>query len=223
MTEPDFGSDVASMNMPAVRTAGGWLLSGTKTWCTFAGKAGVLLVLARTNPEAKGHKRLSLFLVEKPTFDGHEFEFVQPQGGRMTGRAISTIGYRGMHSFEVNFENVFVPDANLIGGEAGLGKGFYAMMAGFGGGRIQTAARAVGVMQAAFEKGVSYALERKVFGKAIADYQLTRVKLARMAASLAASRQFTYAVARLMDQGQGQMEASLVKFFTCKAGGRRGP
>jgi (2S)-methylsuccinyl-CoA dehydrogenase len=121
-----------------------------------------------------------------------------------------------MHSFDVFFDNFFVPDANLLGGPDGEGKGFYFTMAGFAGGRIQTAARAVGIMQAAFEQAVSYAKERVVFGHPIGDYQLTQVKLARMAAYLSASRQFTYAVGRLMDEGKGDMEASMVKFFTCK-------
>jgi (2S)-methylsuccinyl-CoA dehydrogenase len=217
VTEPNYGSDVAGMKCKATRTEGGWLIDGAKTWCTFAGKAGVLLVLARTNPDpALGHRGLSMFLVEKPSSDGHEFEHKQEGGGVITGRAIPTIGYRGMHSYDVFFDNYFVPDANLLGGPEGEGKGFYYTMAGFSGGRIQTAARAVGLMQAAFERAVSYAQERIVFGHPIADYQLTRVKLARMATYLVASRQFTYAVGRLMDQGRGEMEASMVKFFTCK-------
>ncbi len=217
VTEPNYGSDVAGMRCKAVRTEGGWLIDGAKTWCTFGGKAGVLLLLARTDPDAsKGHRGLSMFLVEKPSFDGHEFRHEQEGGGVITGKAIATIGYRGMHSYDVFFDNYFVPDENLLGGSEGEGKGFYFTMAGFAGGRIQTAARAVGLMQAAFEKAVSYANERVVFGKPIAHYQLTQVKLARMAAYLLASRQFTYAVGRLMDEGKGEMEASMVKFFTCK-------
>lgn len=217
VTEPDTGSDVAAMRLKATKCAGGWVLDGAKTWCTMAGKAGLLLVLARSNPDVSlGHKGLSMFLVEKDSYEGHDFEYRQPQGGVLTGRAISTIGYRGMHSYEVFFDHVFVPDDNLVGGPEGEGKGFYFTMAGFAGGRIQTAARAIGVMQAAFEKAVSYAQERKAFGKPIGDFQLTRVKLARMATLLTVSRQFTYAVGRLMDQGQGQMEASMVKLFTCR-------
>ena len=217
VTEPDTGSDVAAMRLKATKCDGGWILDGAKTWCTMAGKAGVLLVLARSNPDSSlGHKGLSMFLVEKDSYDGHDFEYRQPQGGVLTGRAIATIGYRGMHSYEVFFDHVFVPDENLVGGPEGEGKGFYFTMAGFAGGRIQTAARAIGVMQAAFEKAVSYGQERKAFGKPIGDFQLTRVKLARMAMLLTVSRQFTYAVGRLMDQGLGQMEASMVKLFTCR-------
>ncbi|HOE40382.1 MAG TPA: acyl-CoA dehydrogenase family protein [Rhodoferax sp.] len=217
VTEPDTGSDVAAIRLKATKCEGGWHLDGVKTWCTMAGKAGLLLVLARSNPDrAAAHKGLSMFLVEKDSYEGHDFEFRQPQGGVLTGRAISTIGYRGMHSYELFFDHVFVPDENLVGGPEGEGKGFYSTMAGFAGGRIQTAARAIGVMQAAFERAVLYATDRKVFGKAIGEYQLTLVKLARMATLLTVSRQFTYAVGRLMDQGEGQMEASMVKLFTCR-------
>ena len=217
VTEPDTGSDVAAIRLKATKCEGGWHLDGVKTWCTMAGKAGLLLVLARSNPDrAAAHRGLSMFLVEKDSYEGHDFEFRQPQGGVLTGRAISTIGYRGMHSYELFFDHVFVPDENLVGGPEGEGKGFYSTMAGFAGGRIQTAARAIGVMQAAFERAVLYATDRKVFGKAIGEYQLTLVKLARMATLLTVSRQFTYAVGRLMDQGEGQMEASMVKLFTCR-------
>ncbi len=217
VTEPDYGSDVAGVRLKATRTEGGWLLNGAKAWCTFAGKAGLLLVLARTNPDlSASHRGLSTFLLEKPVYDGHDFEFIQDGGGKLSGQAITTIGYRGMHSFNLFFDNVFVPDANLIGGPEGEGKGFYYTMAGFSGGRIQTAARAVGVMQAAFESAISYSQDRVVFKHPIADYQLTQVKLARMAAYLAACRQFTFGVARLMDQGAGDMEASMVKLLASK-------
>ena len=217
VTEPNYGSDVAGVRLKATPVEGGWLLNGAKTWCTFGGKAGVLLVLARTDPDpAQGYKGLSMFLVEKPSSDGHEFEVTPETGGKLTGRAIATIGYRGMHSYELFFDDFFVPAQNMLGGADGQGKGFYYAMAGFAGGRIQTAARAVGVMRAAFERSISYSRERVVFSHPIGDYQLTRAKLARMAAYLAASRQFTYGVARLMDEGAGDMEASGAKIFTCK-------
>ncbi|RLU04155.1 MAG: acyl-CoA dehydrogenase [Ketobacter sp.] len=218
VTEPNFGSDVASMKLKATQVEGGWVLDGEKTWCTFAGRAGVLLTLARTNPDmSSGHKGLTMFLVEKPSFPGHAFAHEQPNGGTITGKAIPTIGYRGMHSFTVFFDNYFVPDSHVLGGAEGIGKGFYYTMAGFAGGRIQTAARATGVMQAAFERALDYSRERVVFGKPIGDYQLTLVKIARMAMLLQVSRQFTYHVARLMDEGKGQMEASLVKLYSCKS------
>lgn len=217
VTEPDTGSDVASVKLRASKCEGGWLLNGNKTWCTMAGKAGVLMTLARTNHEIQPkHKGLTTFLVEKPVYQGHSFDFKQPQGGSLSGKAIATIGYRGMHSFELFFDHFFVPDANVVGEENGIGKGFYFTMAGFEGGRIQTAARATGVMQAAYEAALKYSQERKVFGQAIADYQLSKIKLARMATLTNVCRQFTYQVAQLMDEGKGKMEASLVKLFACK-------
>ncbi len=218
VTEPDYGSDVASLTVSATQTDGGWLISGVKTWCTFAGRANVLMLLARTDPDrSKGHRGLSLFIVPKPQASGHSFEFTDDHGGTMEGRAIPTLGYRGMHSFEIAFDDWFVPDANLIGGTEGLGQGFYMQMSGFENGRAQTAARAVGVMQAAYEEAHSYAAERHVFGKPVADYQLTQVKLGRMAIIIAASRQYAYKVATLMAQGAGSVEASMAKAYVCKA------
>ena len=218
ITEPDCGSDVARVSLKATESDGGWVLNGAKTWCTFAGKSDVLVTLARTdNDLSTGHRGLSLFMVDKPRFAGHEFSHENSNGGRLTGRAIPTIGYRGMHSFDLSFEDFFVPDTALVGSDEGRGRGFYYTMAGFSGGRIQTAARASGVMQAAIEHAVTYAGDRKVFGAPVGNFQLTQVKLARMLAALTASRQFSYAVARMMDDDGGQMEASLVKLFSCRA------
>ena len=153
VTEPDYGSDVASLKTTAVRTPDsdgndGWVINGVKTWCTFGARANVLMLLARTDPDrSKLHKGLSIFIVPKPIGDAHGFMFTQPGGGKMEGRPIDTIGYRGMHSYEIAIENWWVPHANLIGEDDGLGKGFYYQMEGFENGRLQTAARAVGVMQ----------------------------------------------------------------------------
>ena len=226
VTEPDFGSDVAAITTAAARTEGGWLVNGVKTWCTFAARADVLMLLARTDPDrSKAHRGLSLFVVEKPRGDGGGFLFTQDPTsdtrrdppGRMEGRPIDTIGYRGMHSYEIAFENWFVPTANLVGGEDGVGRGFYLQMAGFENGRLQTAARAVGVMQAAYEAAFEYAANRVVFGQPIADYQLTRVKLTRMAVLIQIARQFAYQVARLMATGEGTLEASMLKAYVCRA------
>ena len=218
VTEPDFGSDVAAITTLATPTEGGWLISGVKTWCTFGARADALMLLARTDPDrTKAHRGLSLFVVPKPRGEGHGFQFTQDGGGRMEGRPIDTIGYRGMHSYEIAFDGWFVDGANLVGGDDGLGKGFYLQMAGFENGRLQTAARAIGVMQAAYEDARQYALDRSVFGQPIANYQLTKAKLARMAVTIQAARQFAYAVARMMAKGEGAMEAAMVKAYVCKA------
>lgn len=228
VTEPDFGSDVAGLKVTATPSVGpdgvdGYVINGVKTWCTFAARADVLMLLARTDPDrTKTHRGLSLFIVPKPRGEAHGFEFAQPAdgafpGGRMEGRPIDTLGYRGMHSYEIALENWFVPAANLIGLEAGLGKGFYFQMEGFENGRLQTAARAVGVMQAAYEAALDYAQNRTVFGASVYDYELTQMKLGRMAVMVQAGRQFSYSVAKLMAKGEGAMEASMVKAYVCKA------
>jgi (2S)-methylsuccinyl-CoA dehydrogenase len=231
VTEPDFGSDVAGIKVTATKVDDGWSINGVKTWCTFGARADVLMLLARTDPDrSKAHRGLSWFVVPKERADGHGFELAQaagddagadgrgaPGGGRMEGRPIDTIGYRGMHSYEIAFDGWVVPDDCLVGGEAGLGRGFYLQMEGFENGRLQTAARAIGVMQAAYEAARDYAAERVVFGSPVGDYQLTQVKLARMAVSIQGARQFAYAVARMMAKGEGTLEASMVKAYVCKA------
>lgn len=218
ITEPDYGSDVASSKLKATMTDNGWLLDGAKTWSTFAGKANVLLTLARTDPDPSlGHRGLSLFLVEKPSSDDEAFTVEQPGGGKLTGTAIGTVGYRGMHSYQLFFDQFLVPHSHVIGEGQGLGRGFYFTMRGFTGGRIQTAARACGLMQGAFEHALRYTQDRSVFGKPIGEYPLSQIKLAKMAMAVEAGRQFTYEVGRMMDEGRGQMEASLVKLITCKS------
>ncbi|MGI5289776.1 acyl-CoA dehydrogenase family protein [Nonomuraea polychroma] len=218
VTEPDCGSDVAAITTSAVRDGDEWVLNGVKTWCTFAGRAHYLLVLARTDPDrAAGHRGLSLFVVEKPSFTGHTWRLTQEGGGSAEGRAIRTLGYRGMHSFEVGFDGWRVPAADLIGLDDGLGHGFYLQMQAFANARLQTAARAVGVMQSALELAVDYTRQRAVFGRSLADYQLTRSKIARMAALIAACRAFTFAAARSVAAGDGGLEAAQVKQVACRA------
>ena len=224
VTEPDYGSDVAGVRVSATPHGAGWLINGTKTWCTFAARADVLMLLARTDPATTNHKGLSCFVVPKPRGDGHGFAFTQvaddhdlPGGGTMQGRAIDTIGYRGMHSYELAFDNWWVAHDNLIGEDDGIGRGFYFQMEGFENGRLQTAARAVGLMQAAYEAACAYANDRVVFGRPIADFELTKVKLGRMAILITAARQFAYHVSELMSQGEGMLEASMVKAYVCRA------
>ena len=221
VTEPDFGSDVGGVKVTATPTADGtgYAINGVKTWCTFAARADVLMLLARTDPDrSKAHRGVSLFVVPKPRGEGHGFEFTQDGGGgKIEGRAIDTIGYRGMHSYEVAFDNWVVGNENLIGGPDGLGRGFYLTVQGFENGRLQTAARALGVMQGAYEAALDYATNRIVFGAPVIDYELTQVKLGRMAVVIQSTRQFMYQVARQMAKGQGAMEAAMVKAYACRA------
>lgn len=224
VTEPDYGSDVAGVRVAATPADGpdgrpGWKITGVKTWCTFAARADVLMLLARTDPDTSlAHRGLSVFIVPKPRGDGHGFRFVQDgTGATMEGRAIDTIGYRGMHSYEVALDGWWVPADHLIGEDGGLGRGFYYQMEGFENGRLQTAARAVGVMQAAYEAALDYARNRRVFADNIIEYQLTQAKLGRMAMLIQAGRQFAYRVATMMAEGGGTTEASMVKAYVCRA------
>ncbi len=204
VTEPDVGSDVASVRCRAEPTTldgvEGWVINGPKAWCTFAGRADILSVLCRTDPDlSKGNRGLSLFIVPKERDYGHAFDVSQPSGGRIVGKADATPGYRGMHSFTLNFENYFVPGENLIGGEKGIGRGFHLQMGGFAAGRLQTGGRACGVAQAALEKTAEYVVDRVQFGGPLIGFELTQYKLGRMAAQVAAARAITYAAARAMD------------------------
>jgi len=216
VTEPNTGSDVAAVACRAEPTEGGWLISGQKAWCTFAGRADVIAVLARTG-DAVGAKGLTLFIVDKPRFLGHSFEATQPAGGTLVGKADRTPGYRGMHSFGLAFDRWFVPEAQLVGGEAGIGRGFALQMAGFAAGRLQTGGRACGLAQAAVEQTAHYVAERTQFGKPIGDYGLTRYHLGRMTSRLVAARAITYAAAAAMD-GEPRAAAPLAamaKLFAC--------
>jgi (2S)-methylsuccinyl-CoA dehydrogenase len=222
VTEPNVGSDVASVSCKAERGTvdgrAGWLVTGAKAWCTFAGRADVIALLARTDPDAsRGAKGLSLFIVEKPSFPGHDFRATQPQGGTLEGKADRTPGYRGMHSFTLAFDRWFVPAENLVGEAASEGRGFYLQMAGFAAGRLQTGGRACGVAQAALERTAEYVVARGQFGKPIIEYPLTQYHLGRMAIRLAAARAITYAAAEAMDGDERKAAplAAQAKLFAC--------
>ena len=218
VTEPDVGSDVASLMCKAApgehNGKKGWFIEGPKAWATFAGRANILALLARTGDAASGARGLTLFIVPKDPYDGHHFEHTQPEGGKIAGTANPTPGYRGMHSFTLAIDHYFVPGENLVGGEAGLGRGFYLQMGGFAAGRLQTGGRATGVSQASVEKACNYAVDRKQFNRPLADYQLTQYKIGRMAAHTAAGRHLTYAAARAMQNDErASVEAAMCKLF----------
>ncbi len=208
-TEPDYGSDTASMQMRAVKDGDGYALRGEKTWCTFANRAHILTVLARTDPDpSKKHKGLSMFLVEKEPGD----DFAPPE---LTGSPIPTIGYKGMKSYSLAFDGYRTPAASLLGGQEG--KGFYQLMATYEYARIQTAARAVGVAQAAFDAATRYAKERVQFGVPIAKHQAIRHKLAHMATEIEAARQLCYFACTRKDEGaRCDLEAGYAKAFAAE-------
>jgi (2S)-methylsuccinyl-CoA dehydrogenase len=222
VTEPDTGSDVASLQTRAEPAehdgVRGWRINGAKAWSTFSGRATLLALLARTDPDPKsGNRGLSLFMIEKPPFDGHRWRFEQPEGGVIQGTANPTPGYRGMHSFTLALDNVWVPESRLVGGEAGVNRGFYLQMGGFAAGRLQTGGRAVGVAQAALEKACQYVVQRAQFGLPLAEYQLTQYKVGLMATHIAAARQITYASARAFDTRA--VEPSMAKLLACDVAG----
>ncbi len=208
-TEPDTGSDTASFKTRAVKHGDGYMLKGSKMWSTFANRADILTVMARTDPDpAKKHKGLSLLLLEKKPGD----EFMPPQ---LTGEAIPTVGYHGMRSFGLSFDDAYVPAANLVGGQEG--QGFYQLMATYESARIQTAARGIGVAQAAYEAAVKYAHERTQFGQPIGDFQVIRHKLAHMVVELEAARQLAYYAASQKDTGKRcDFEAGMAKVFAAE-------
>lgn len=218
VTEPDIGSFNAGTQCKATRGERngkqGWLINGAKAWCTFAGRADVLALLARTDPVPDGNKGLSLFIVPKAAFDGHKFEHRQAEGGVITGEAIPTPGYRGMHSYILNIEDYFVPAENLVGEDAGEGRGFYLTLGGFAIGRLQTGGRALGVAQAALEKACQYVSQRVQFNQLIGDFQLTQYQVGLMATHIAAARQLTYEVARTTDpKGKAPLGPAMAKLY----------
>jgi (2S)-methylsuccinyl-CoA dehydrogenase len=213
VTEPDYGSDVAAIQCRATPLAdGAWAVNGAKLWCTFAGRAHLVMLLCRTGSDP-GHRGLSVFVVEKPSELGRDFEHRQEGGGLLRGRAIPTLGYRGLHTFELVFEDYRLPAGALVGE---TGRGFYLQMEGFATGRLQTAARAVGVMHAAVRDTLAYTAQRKVFGKPVAKHELARQLIGRMGTRLHASRRLSYVAAALRDAGEGQVEASLAKLYASR-------
>lgn len=219
VTEPDTGSDVASITCRAeaaeVGGQAGYILNGAKAWCTFAGRADIIGLLTRTDGDgSRGARGVSLFILEKPRFYGHDFVVTQPHGGTLRAKADATPGYRGMHSFTMHYEQFFLPADCLVGEEAGRNRGFYLQMRGFANGRLQTGGRAVGLSQAALDKTVAYVKTRRQFGQLLATYPLTQYKLGRMATRLAAARHLTYAAAQAIDQGaETGLEAAMAKLL----------
>ena len=210
-TEPNTGSDLGSLRTRATRDGDNFKITGNKTWITHAARADLMTVLARSKADTKDHTGLSMFICEKPRgTDGNPF----PANG-MTGGEIEVLGYRGMKEYELGFDGFEVPASNLLGEIEGLG--FKHLMTTFEGARIQTAARAIGVAQCAFELGLKYTLERTQFGRQIFDFPRSSDKLVMMAAELVGVRQLTYFSARQKDAGKRcDLEAGLAKMLAAR-------
>ena len=211
-TEPNTGSDLASLTTRAVKDGDVYRITGQKTWITHAARADLMTVLARTNPNEKGYRGLSMFLAPKPRgTDDNPF----PADG-MTGGEIEVLGYRGMKEFDISFDGFAVPAANLLGGVEG--QGFKQLMQTFEAARIQTAARAIGVAQAALDLGLRYGTERIQFGKPIVAFPRVSDKLVMMAAEILLARQLTYFAAREKDAGRRcDLEAGMAKLLAARA------
>ena len=207
-TEPNTGSDLGSLRTRAVRDGDNWTVTGNKTWITHAARTHVMTLLARTDPDTIDYRGLSMFLAEKtPGTDADPF----PTPG-MTGGEIEVLGYRGMKEYELGFDGFKVKGENLLGGVEG--QGFKQLMQTFESARIQTAARAVGVAQAALEVGMQYALDRKQFGKALIEFPRVSGKLAMMAVEIMVARQLTYHSAWQKDHDKRcDLEAGMAKLL----------
>ena len=210
-TEPNTGSDLANLRTRAVREGDVFKVYGAKTWITHGSRSDIMTLLVRTNPDAPGHKGLSMLIAEKPRgTDDNPF----PAPG-MSGSEIHVLGYRGMREYEIAFEGFEVPVANLLGGVEG--QGFRQLMETFESARIQTAARALGVAQNALVLGLDYAKTRIQFGKAIIGFPRVAQKLAMMAVETMFARQLTYFAAREKDAGRRcDVEAGMAKLLAAR-------
>ena len=207
-TEPNTGSDLASLKTRAVKDGKNYKITGQKTWITHPVRADLMTVLARTNPNEPGHRGLSMFLAEKPR--GSDADPFPAKG--MKGGEIEVLGYRGMKEYDISFDDFEVPADSLLGGTEG--QGFKQLMNTFEGARIQTAARAVGVAQCAMDLGLKYALDRVQFGKPIYQFPRVRNKVVMMAVETMIARQLTYFSARQKDDGRRcDLEAGMAKLL----------
>ncbi len=207
-TEPNTGSDLASLKTRAVKDGDDYSITGNKTWITHGARSDLMTLLARSNPNEKGYKGLSMFLAEKERGDDDN---MFPSDG-MSGGEIEVLGYRGMKEYEIAFDDFKVKGENLLGGEEG--KGFKQLMETFESARIQTAARAVGVAQSAMETGMQYALDRNQFGKSIYEFPRVSSKITSMVTEIMAARQLTYYSAREKDKGNRcDLEAGMAKLL----------
>ncbi|MEL0108292.1 MAG: acyl-CoA dehydrogenase family protein [Rhodospirillaceae bacterium] len=210
-TEPDVGSDIASIKTRAIRNGDAYAITGNKTWITHGARADLMTLLVRTGSPKDGYKGLSMFLAEKPP--GTEQDPFPANG--MSGQEIEVLGYRGMKEFEIAFDGFTVPVDALLGGEEG--QGFKQLMATFETARIQTAARSVGVAQSALELAFQYAEDRKQFSKPLTAYPRIAGKLAFMAAETMMARQLTYFAAREKDSGKRcDIEAGMAKLLAAR-------
>jgi alkylation response protein AidB-like acyl-CoA dehydrogenase len=200
LSEADAGTDVQRLRTTATRVEGGYLINGAKMWITNARYGNTFVLAAKTDPQAEPpYKGISAFIIEK----GEGFKVV---------RDIDKLGYKGVETCELYFDNFFVPAKNLISGQEGIG--FKHVMTGLESERINVAARGVGLARAAFEDAIHYAQQRQTFGKPICEHQTIQIKLAEMGTKIEAARLLTYSAAEKKDRGERcDLEAGMAKLF----------
>jgi butyryl-CoA dehydrogenase len=212
LTEPHAGSDVQAIRTRAVREGDEYALTGQKMWTTNGFHAGLVMLLAKTDPDAEPrHRGMTAFLVEKEPA-------VAEQPGLTIPPKLGKLGYRGVESVELVFDGFRTPASSVLGGEEGVGLGFKQFMAGIELGRVNIAARAVGLATAAFEAAIRYAQQREAFGKPIAEHQAIQLKLAGMATKIEASRRLMLHAAERKDSGErADLESAMAKLFATEA------
>ena len=205
LSEPDAGSDTGAIRCRAERDGDEWVVNGTKMWVTNGTRASLVMLMARTPDEG-----ITCFMVEKDPGEAY--------GGITVSKKIDKLGYRGLETVEMSYVDHRVPNANVLGGDDGVGQGRRYALSALELGRINIAARAVGVAQAAFEAAMAYAQHRETFGRPIFEHQAVQFRLAEMATKLQAARLMTYDAARRADEGERvDMEAGMAKLFASEA------
>ena len=207
LTEPEAGSDVQAIQTSAVRDGDAYVLNGNKMFITNAVNGNAYAVMTKTDPDSDPpYRGISCFIVQKPT------------EGLSVGQKLDKLGYRGVDTGELVFRDCRVPATNLVGDEEG--RGFRQLMSGLESGRVNIAARALGVASVAFEASVKYAQQRKTFGKPISEHQAIQIKLANMGTKIHAARLLTYDTAAKMDAGERMdLEAGMAKLFATEVCG----
>ena len=211
MSEPEAGSDVQAIKTKAIRDGDDYVVNGQKMWLTNGLRAGIVMTLVKTDTQAEpAHKGMSMLIVEKEPGNPH------PAPGLDAGKNIEKMGYKGVETIELNFDDYRIPASALLGTEEG--QGFRQVLDGIEVGRVNVAARAVGVSTRAFEEAIKYAQERKAFGKAISEHQAIQIHLAEMGTQLEAARLMLFNAAEKKSAGErSDLEAGMAKLFASEA------
>jgi alkylation response protein AidB-like acyl-CoA dehydrogenase len=211
MSEPEAGSDVQSIRTKAIRDGDDYVVNGQKMWLTNGLRAGLVMTLVKTDPDADPpHKGISMLMVEKEPGEP------KPAPGLDVGKNIEKMGYKGVETVEMSFSDYRLPTSSLLGTEEG--QGFRQVLDGIEVGRVNVAARAVGLSTRAFEEAIRYAQERKAFGKPISQHQAIQIHLAEMGTSLEAARLMLYSAAEKKSAGErSDLEAGMAKLFASEA------